>query len=124
MVIGIGADIVKVEDIAQSIVNNARFVSRTFTMQEIEYCEGKISKYQHYAARIAAKESMMKALGFGWDHGVQWKDIEIIKESEAPPQIKLHNITLKIATDMGVQHSLLTLSHNDDYAIAFVVLEK
>lgn len=77
MVISIGIDIVEIEEIKKSIEQSKRFVQRVFTENEKEYCEHKVDKYPHYAARYAVKEAVMKALGTGWDKGVQWKLVEV-----------------------------------------------
>ena len=81
MVLGIGTDIIEIESIQKSIERNSRFVQRVFTENEINYCEKKTNKYQHYAVRFAAKEAMMKAIKTGWDKGVQWKHIEVINKA-------------------------------------------
>jgi holo-[acyl-carrier protein] synthase len=78
MIISIGIDIVEIEEIRKSIENSKRFLERVFTPQEISYCEGKPNKNASYAARFAAKEAAMKALGTGWDKGVQWQQIEVV----------------------------------------------
>ncbi len=84
MIISIGIDIVEIEEIKKSIEKSKRFVRRVFTENEKEYCEHKIDKYPHYAARYAVKEAVMKALGTGWDKGVQWKQVEVINGNRRP----------------------------------------
>lgn len=77
-----GIDIVEIEEIKVSIKESKRFIERVFTEQEISHCESKSYKYASYAVRFAAKEAVMKALGTGWDMGVQWKQIEVFKGEE------------------------------------------
>src|ERR1035437_7637538 len=90
MIIGTGIDITDIEGIKTSFEQNKRFVYRVFTAYEIEYCESKPFKYQHYSGRFAAKEAMMKALGTGWNNGISWKQIEVINNSNGKPEIVLH----------------------------------
>jgi len=132
-----GIDIVEIEEIKKAIEKSNRFIERVYTQKEIEYCEGKIDKYPHYAARYAAKEAVMKALGTGWDEGVQWKQIETVNtENRKPgtgdrkpvagsdkPQIKLSGEALKLATEMRVNNIVVSLSHSQYYAVANVIFE-
>ena len=125
-----GIDIVEIEEIKKAIEKGNRFTERVYTPKEIGYCEGKNDKYPHYAVRYAAKEAVMKALGTGWDKGVQWKQIEIINEGDrkpetgsGKPQIRLSGEALKRAKKMRVDNIAVSLSHSQYYAIASVVFE-
>ena len=117
------------EEIKKSIEKSKRFVQRVFTEKEKEYCEHKIDKYPHYAARYAVKEAVMKALGTGWDKGVQWKHVEVINVNRTPetgggkPEIRLSGNALKHAEEMGVNNIFVSLSHSRDYAVASVIFE-
>jgi holo-[acyl-carrier protein] synthase len=122
MIAGIGTDIVDIEDMA-TLYANDRFIRRVFSEEEIVYCENKQLKYQHYAARFAAKEATMKALGCGWDQGVQWKHIEVIRDSTGPPVIRLHEKAKEMAENKGIRRIHLSLSHSEGCALAFVILE-
>ena len=82
MIISLGIDLVEIEEIKISIQKSKHFLERVFTEQEILYCEGKSNRFESYAARFAAKEAVMKALGTGWDEGVQWKQIEVFHRGE------------------------------------------
>jgi holo-[acyl-carrier protein] synthase len=124
MIIGIGNDIVSVMDIQQSMSDSRRFLERVFCSSEQNYSESKPDKYQHYAGFFAAKESIMKALGTGWNEGVQWKQIEIKHEISGRPRIELHGEAKKRAESLQVKIIHLSLSHIEQYATAVVVLEK
>ncbi len=122
MINSIGTDLVDIEDMT-ALCANDRFIRRVFSEEEIVYCETRRSKYQHYAARFAAKEATMKALGCGWDKGVQWKHIEVIRDSVGPPAIRLHKKAREMAEEKKIRRIHLSLSHSESRAIAFVILE-
>src|SRR6201998_828775 len=80
MIVGTGIDIAEVPRIRQSIERfGDRFVQRIFTPEEIRYCDSKMNRFERYAARFAAKEAAMKALGTGWNHGIRWRDCEVVR---------------------------------------------
>lgn len=124
MIIGIGTDIIETKDIAQLISSQKSFLQRVFTAREIEYCEQCPHKYQHYAARFAAKEAAMKALGTGWNHGVQWKEIEVQRERPDGPQLTLHGNAYALATQKKIKTNWVSLSHTTQHATAVVIFEK
>ena len=123
MIIGIGTDIIDVQRIERVIERNQGFIDKVFTSVEIAYCEARASKAQSYAARFAAKEAMMKALGTGWGEGVCWQDIEVASEASGKPRIMLSGKALERAKTLGAEHWHLSLSHEHAAAVAFVVLE-
>src|SRR5947209_18743676 len=91
MIVGSGIDIAEVPRIAQAIVRfGERFVRRVFTDGEIRYCDSKANRVERYAARFAAKEASMKALGTGWNHGGRWRDVEVCRQPGVLPTILLH----------------------------------
>ncbi|MGC9362838.1 MAG: holo-ACP synthase [Candidatus Syntrophosphaera sp.] len=120
---GIGSDIVRVERIRRLLEKYPSFTQRVFTPGEIAYCAGKADAAQSYAARFAAKEAMMKALGTGWDRGVNFRDIEVAKGATGRPGIRLHGRAGEIRQELGIGAIHLSLSHEREYALAFVVLE-
>lgn len=124
MIAGIGNDIVSIKDIKQSILTHHRFSERVFCALEQQYAESKPDKFQHYAGCFAAKEAVMKALGTGWDKGVQWKHIEIKHEESGKPTIELHAEAKKQAELSGVKIIHLSISHTELYAIAIAIMEK
>src|SRR5581483_10348827 len=92
LIIGTGIDLCEVERIRNAIASphGRRLVERVFTAREIAYAERKAHPYERYAARFAAKEAGMKALGTGWQGGVSWHDLEVVNESSGRPALKLH----------------------------------
>lgn len=94
-----------------------RFLDRVFTAGEIAYCRGRAS---NLAARFAAKEAAMKALGTGV-RGVAWKDIEVVRQESGAPSIQLHGRAKNRAEHLGVQEMALSLSHSREYAVASVI---
>jgi holo-[acyl-carrier protein] synthase len=124
MIVGTGIDIAEVPRIEASIVRfGKRFVQRVFTEAEIRYCESKANRAERYAARFAAKEAAMKAIGTGWSHGVTWRDVEVCRQPGGRPTIVFHGKAAEFAAKLGAVHIALSLSHTQDYAIAQVILE-
>jgi holo-[acyl-carrier protein] synthase len=124
MIVGTGIDIAEVSRIRQSIERfGGRFLQRVFTSGEIRYCDSKANRAERYAARFAAKEAAMKALGTGWSHGVRWRDCEVVRAPGGRPTITFHGKAGQFATRMGVKHAALSLSHTAEQAIAQVILE-
>lgn len=102
-----------------------RFVERVFTHAERAYCDGRGAvAAQHYAARFAAKEAALKALGTGWAGGIAWQDVEVVSQEAGAPAIHLHNRAREIFTRRGATHAHLSLSHTAEHAIAQVILER
>jgi holo-[acyl-carrier protein] synthase len=124
MIVGTGIDIAEVPRIEASIARfGNRFLHRIFTEAEIRYCESKANRVERYAARFAAKEAAMKAIGTGWNHGVTWRDVEICRQPGRRPTIAFHGKAAKFAAKLGAVHIALSLSHTREYAIAQVILE-
>src|SRR6266478_6552437 len=124
MIVGSGIDIAEVPRIAQAIVRfGERFVRRVFTDGEIRYCDSKAKRVERYAARFAAKEAAMKALGTGWSRGVRWRDCEVTRLPGGRPTIMFHGKAGEIAAQLGVKNSALSISHTADQAFAQVILE-
>ena len=123
MIKGIGIDIVEIKTIEKSISRSKRFKERIYTANEIQYCEQKPFKFQHFAARFAAKEAVMKAMGIGWDKGIQWKQIEVLSEYNGKPIIRVSGKAKDFLGKMKLKNILLSLSHSKDYATAFVVIQ-
>lgn len=124
MIVGIGTDIMDVARVREAMEKDSGFGHQIFTPTEIAYCESKANKYQHYAARFAAKEAFMKALGIGWQKGVQFTDIQIENNQLGQPFISLKGKANEFAQDFGILKILVSLAHIKDFATAMVVLEK
>ena len=98
--------------------------ARVFTPAEVAYCESRQRvKYQSYAARFAAKEATMKALGTGWNRNVGWNEIEVRRERGRAPQITLLGKAARFARNLGVKRLHLSLTHSSKDAIAHVIAE-
>ncbi len=124
MIVGTGIDIAEVPRIAAAIEKHGqRFLRRVFTENEIRYCESKANRIERYAARFAAKEAALKAIGTGWRHGVAWTDIEVRREPGGRPTIAFSGKAAEFAARMKVKRAALSLSHTKEQAVASVILE-
>jgi len=124
MIVGTGIDIAEVHRIAESIERfGQRFLRRVFTEEEIGYCESKANRVERYAARFAAKEAAMKALGTGWNFGIRWRDIEVFRAPGSRPTIRFHGKAAQLAERLQLKNVALSLSHTAEHAIASVILE-
>jgi holo-[acyl-carrier protein] synthase len=124
MIVGTGIDIAEVPRIRQSIERfGERFLQRIYTDGERRYCDSKANRMERYAARFAAKEAAMKALGTGWNHGVRWRDCEIVRMPGGRPTIAFHGKANEFAAKLGVRNAALSISHTAEQAIAQVILE-
>ncbi len=124
MIVGTGIDIAEVPRIRQSIERfGDRFLQRIYTPGEILYCDSKANRAERYAARFAAKEAAMKALGTGWNHGVRWRDCEVVRQPGGRPSIVFHGKAAEFAARLGVKNAALSLTHTAEQAMAQVILE-
>ena len=125
MIVGMGVDLCEVARIEKAIAapHGLRFIERVFTESEIAYADAKANRAERYAARFAAKEAGMKALGTGWKDGVGWHQIEVLNLSSGKPILRLHGRAGEIAAGLGVRSVSLSMSHTREQAIALVVLE-
>lgn len=117
MIKGIGIDIVEIRRVRKLIKQyRNRFLDRTFTQKEIQYCQNKPNPAQHYAGRFAAKEALIKAFG----KPLALKEIEVENLAQKGPRIKLNGTAKKYLKNKKI---LLSISHDHEYAVAQVVLE-
>jgi len=124
MIVGTGIDITEVDRIEAGIARfGRRFIERVFTADEIRYCESKANKAERYAARFAAKEAGMKALGTGWSRGVRWRDIEVQRMPGGRPTVVFHGEAGEHFGRLGAARAHLSLTHTKWLAMAIVVLE-
>lgn len=124
MIVGLGVDMEEISRIRDVISRHGRiFLDRVFTSGEVAYCERYRDPAERYAARFAAKEATMKALGTGWAKGVRWRDIEVTRKPGSRPTIVLHGIAREHAERMGARHISLSLTHTGNFALAEVILE-
>src|ERR1700733_10694035 len=124
MIVGTGIDIAEVPRIRRAIERfGDRFLHRIFTAGEMRYCDSKANRYERYAARFAAKEAAMKALGTGWNHGVRWRDCEVTPMPGGRPTMTFHGKAGEFAAMLGVKNAALSITHTAEQAIAHVILE-
>jgi len=121
MVLGIGIDIIEIDRIRESVENyGEKFLNKIYTKNELEYCLKKHNKFQHLAARFAAKEAVFKAMESSWKKGMSWKDIEINNEPSGMPVVTL-NEKLKsfLASDKNLK---ISMSHSDNYVTCIALI--
>ena len=125
MIYGIGTDIVEIDRIAKMLdKHGTAFIQRVFTTTEIDQAEQRKDRAQFYAGRWAAKEALSKALGSGIGEQCSWRDISITNESTGAPQLKLTEKALLAAGLNSADHIHLSISHEQHYACATVIIEK
>ena len=126
-IVGTGVDLAEVDRVRTALEDprtGARFKARVFTAEEQRYCEGRgVGRYQSYAARFAAKEATMKALGHGWGRHVGWLDVEVVRAEDGRPTLRLHGKAAATARSVRATRLHLALTHTRDTAVAQVVLE-
>jgi holo-[acyl-carrier protein] synthase len=114
----VGVDIIEIERIQQALAKfGPRFLGRVYTELEVAFCRGRASEL---AARFAAKEAVMKALGTG-ARGVAWREIEVLPNHRGKPLVYLHGRAQARAERIGLAEIDISMSHSRDYAVAFVV---
>ena len=124
MIVGVGVDLAEVARIRSSFDRfGPRFRDRIYTPVEIAYCESKANKYERYAARFAAKEAGMKAIGTGMRKGVRWLDFEVVNLPTGKPTLRFHGVAAEYAERLGVANVALSLTHTSETALAHVILE-
>jgi holo-[acyl-carrier protein] synthase len=125
MIYGIGIDLVKVGRVKEALERwGERFQNKVFTPGEVRYCMQKKNPSPNFAARFAAKEAFVKALGIGIRRGVHWKDVEVQRGPLGRPVLKLNGRAVEICQKERIEGLFLSLTHDGDYSGAMVVLEK
>ena len=125
MIVGSGVDLCEVARIKDAIERHGRrFLERVYTDREIDYAQRKANLYERYAARFAAKEAGMKALGTGWRGGVKWRDFEVTNLPSGRPTLQFHGKAAEFAKKLGVETISLSITHTSVQAMALVILEK
>ena len=124
MILGTGIDLCEVSRMQAKIQAPAdEFVAQVFLPGEVAYCEAKRHSAEHFAARFAAKEAVVKALAGADGEGSFWQDIEIMNEPDGRPVVVLHGRAKEMADALGVRRVFVSLTHTRDFAAATVVLE-
>ena len=124
MIFGVGIDNIEVKRIKKQIDDSAKFKEKIFTTKEIEYCESKKNYAESFAARFAAKEAFLKAIGTGWSDGLQFIDVEILNDKKGNPQINLQGKAKQIILDNEINNIQVSITHLKEIASAIIILEK
>jgi len=124
MIVGTGVDLAEVPRIQAAIERyGQRFIGRIYTTAEIAYVAHKANRYERFAARFAAKEAGMKAIGTGWRRGVRWQDFEVANLPSGKPTLRFHGRAAHFAEALGVKNVALSITHTAELAMAHVILE-
>lgn len=123
MILGVGIDEIEVDRMAQGLERESGLKERLFTPEEIRYCETQRYAARHFAARFAAKEAFGKALGTGMSGGKAFREIEVIRDAQGRPGIRLYQGALQGAEEHGVGRIHVSLTHTRERAAAVVILE-
>jgi len=127
MIKGIGIDLVKISRIESHLEKQEKnFFERIFTEREQRYSSRSktiASQAEHFAARFAVKEAFFKALGTGWNDKLQWKDVEVVNNSDGKPDIIAHGKALALLQERKIMNIQVSISHESVYACAIVILE-
>lgn len=124
MIFGVGVDIIEVDRIEDKLSRTPGLKDKLYTPVEIGYCESKKFPAQHYAARFAAKEAFLKALGIGWSRGVKFSEIEIHNLESGQPVIEVYGRAKEFCQAESISRLYVSLSHLKTLAVATVILEK
>lgn len=122
MIVGIGVDLVKISRIEKAGNGHPAFIDRVFTQKEKDYCHRQKFPAQHFAARFAAKEAVLKAFGTGLSAGMKWTDIEVLHGEGGGPIVNISGAAKDLADLKGVKQIMLSYSHDEGYAVAHAVL--
>jgi holo-[acyl-carrier protein] synthase len=122
-VIGHGIDLADTHRVAALIERHGdHFLTRVFSKNERQYCEANVKRrMEHYAARFAAKEAALKAIGTGWTNGIAWTDVEVIRQPSGQPELRVHGKVAEIAGQLGVRAWTISISHTETTAMASVI---
>lgn len=123
MIYGMGIDLVEVERVADKISKRAGFREFVFSENEIAYCEKRTNKFEHYAARFAAKEAFFKALGTGWRESTAYNEIEVSNDELGKPELNFIGKTAETVNRIRPVSIYVSLSHVKSMATAIVIIE-
>ena len=122
MIVGIGCDIIEIERIARAIKRES-FIQRVFTAKEAAYCQSRGQQAAaSFAARFAAKEAVLKALGTGLREG-SLQEIAVANDALGKPLVQLSGHFSALSRQLGVKNIQISLSHSRDFAVAYVIME-
>ena len=124
MIRGLGIDLIELDRFKAAMRRQgAPLLAKLFTPLERRYCEDKWNRIAHYAARFAAKEAVLKALGTGWSGGIRWTDVEVVRSGSGAVAVRLTGEAKKTAAKRKIRRIHLNLTHADHYAAAVAVAE-
>ena len=123
MIEGIGIDMIEVERVAEKVGKNSGFRELVFSPAEIQYCEAKANKYEHYAARFAVKEAFLKAVGTGWINEFNLNEIEVQHDERGKPYLFFSGNTGEEVKKRRFGQVTVSLSHLKNIASAIVIIE-
>jgi holo-[acyl-carrier protein] synthase len=123
MIVGLGTDLVEVSRLEDATRRHPGFLERVFTPGEIQYCDSQHRRFEGYAARFAAKEAFLKALGTGLRDGISWQDMEVLRHDDGRPELVLQGRAREASEERGVVRTFISLSHTGTHAVAVVLLE-
>jgi holo-[acyl-carrier protein] synthase len=121
VIIGVGTDLVSVPRLRQAVTRRERLLHRLFTEAEVTECRRRADPAPHLAARFAAKEACLKALQTGMGGGIRWREVEVEGGGGMVPRLILRGAAATRAASLGIRQTYLSLSHEGEYALAFVV---
>ena len=124
MIVGIGIDLVEIVRMERAIERHPeRLIQRVFTEAEQRECRGRYRPAMHYAARFAAKEAFLKAVGLGLRGGMRWRDVGVVHAPSGKPSLVVQGRAAERMRELGAVHALVSLTHTDSHASAVVILE-
>jgi holo-[acyl-carrier protein] synthase len=119
-ILGIGTDIVECSRIGRMIARHGElFLTRVYTQHEIDYCNSRKAALQHFSGRWAAKEAILKALGYGWTRGMGWTDLEIRNDQNGLPRVRVGGGARDLCERLRVSQVLISISHCHTHATAY-----
>ena len=124
MIFGAGTDIIEVQRVEEKLLRTENLKTKLFTPTEIAYCESKHRPALHFAARFAAKEAFLKAMGTGWSGGHKFSEIEVVNNATGKPELVVHGKVKEFCEAHGIGAMEVSLTHIKDVASAVVVLER
>jgi holo-[acyl-carrier protein] synthase len=121
-IVGVGTDIVECLRVGRMIEQHGElFLARVYTEREVRFCQSRRRATEHFAARWAAKEAVLKALGRPWRRGMEWTDLEVSQEPGAPACVLLCGATRELAQGLRISNVFLSMAHCRAYATAHAV---
>ena len=119
---GIGVDMLEIDRMEQLAERRPSILTRVFTDEERAYCDARARPAEHYAARWAAREAVVKALGTGFADGIGFKDVSVVNDESGRPRAVLTGRALEVARAQGVREVAISISHTRDVAVANAVM--